>query len=403
MKFRPFLLFIFIGYLLLSTVACSDSDDNRHSPVDGSLRNLTFVYIMAENSLSSYATSDLLEMKMAANVIPDDCELLVFIDDVKHPRICRMHHNGKTAQCDTIHSFKNDFSSSDIENARMVFSWVNERYPAQTMNVVLWSHGSGWVTGNKVRNKSLGMDNEKNDYSNYTSAALDIDELSLLLSELKVKPTVLLFDACFMQTIETAYELRNSAEWIIASPAEIPAKGAPYDILMEHLFAKDIDPIAIVDAYCSDYLNKREGVVLSVIDCNAMEQFAKDCAEYIPVAFNRSKGDANTAFSYLKGGYYLGGASRYPDYSDLNAVMKNNLDASLYNEWRKSLANVVLYKATTGSWYSALHRKYYTVDKDVYCGVSMYLPREGEDNLYYNTDFVSTSWYSAAGWGQAGW
>ena len=63
----------------------------------------------------------------------------------------------------------------------------------------------------------------------------------------------------------------------------------------------------------------------------------------------------------------------------------------------------VPYRATTGSWYSAVHRTTYKVNNELFCGVSMYLPCEGEDNKAYNTDFSTTEWYTAAGWIGTGW
>ena len=83
--------------------------------------------------------------------------------------------------------------------------------------------------------------------------------------------------------------------------------------------------------------------------------------------------------------------------------MKQNLPDDEYKIWYSALKKAVPYWRTTGSWYSAVHRTTYKVDKDVYCGVSMYLPREGEGNRLYNTDFSTTEWYSAAGWSQTGW
>lgn len=395
-------LFVALSFLLSS---CSGNSEDAYTTADNdTLRNLTFVYIMAENSLSSYAASDIFEMKSAADEIPDDCELLLFVDDLSFPRICRIYFDGVEGQCETILTFEEDFSSSDINNVRMVFDWVNERYPARTLNVVMWSHGSGWVSGKSAPcQRSIGVDNGNNSFSNSTSAAIDIDELAVLLQEQPVKPTMLLFDACFMQTVETAYALRNSVDYIVASPAEIPADGAPYDLLVEHLFAKNFDARKIIDAYCSDYANKRDGVVLSMIDCSAMEQLAECSARYIPKAFERVKGDAKRGFSYLPNGYFIASRDYYPDFSDVNAVMKANLAADDYEQWYRVLMLAVPYRATTGSWYSAVHRTTYKVNNELFCGVSMYLPCEGEDNKAYNTDFSTTEWYTAAGWIGTGW
>lgn len=402
--FRRFLLVAVAAVLLASSVACSGDDDGLGLRGDDELRNLTFVYMMAENSLSGYAEADIKEMMSAAVEIPDDCALIVFVDDVLRPRICRIYSGAKGVVCDTIHTFGKDFVSSGVDNARMVFRRVAERYSAQTLNVVLWSHGSGWVAGRRTpRSRSIGVDNGKNDYSNTDTEVLDIEDIPLLLSEFPVRPTVLMFDACFMQTLETAYALRECAQWIVASPAEIPADGAPYDLLLEHFFAHDVNAAHIVDAYCDAYEDAWGGVVLSVVDCTAMEQLAICCRGLVPAAFERAKGEAVAAFSYLPGGYSSGEVDYYPDFTDANAAMQKALDAVSYGAWRAALDRAVPYRATTGRWYSAVHRINYKVDRENYCGVSMYVPREGERFEAYNADFSSTAWYEAAGWSLTGW
>jgi hypothetical protein len=66
----------------------------------------------------------------------------------------------------------------------------------------------------------------------------------------------ILYDACFMQTVEVVYELRAAAKYIIGSPAELPGRGAPYKQLMPALFLHDSEhkiAEAIVNAYGSYY------------------------------------------------------------------------------------------------------------------------------------------------------
>ena len=134
-----------------------------------------------------------------------------------------------------------------------------------------------------------------------------------------------------------------------------------------------------------------------------MEQLAECSAQYIPKAFERVKGESEKVFSYLPNGYSIAPKYYYPDFSDANAFMKSTLAEDDYEHWRLFLERAVPYWATTGGWYSAVHRKIYNVDKEVCCGVSMYVPREGEKNVFYNTDFATTEWYRVAGWSKTGW
>ena len=49
----------------------------------------------------------------------------------------------------------------------------------------------------------------------------------------------ILFDDCFMSSIEAAYDLRHITDYLIASPCEVMAYGYPYDLILPYLFAEN--------------------------------------------------------------------------------------------------------------------------------------------------------------------
>ena len=67
---------------------------------------------------------------------------------------------------------------------------------------------------------------------------MNIEDLVTILSADAVPHfDFVLFDACFMQSIEVAYALRNFTDYYIGSPTEIPGPGARYDVLVPALFS----------------------------------------------------------------------------------------------------------------------------------------------------------------------
>ena len=48
----------------------------------------------------------------------------------------------------------------------------------------------------------------------------------------------IMFDACFMQSVEVAYELRDCCDYYIGFPAENPGPGAAYDRMFPFIFQK---------------------------------------------------------------------------------------------------------------------------------------------------------------------
>ena len=74
--------------------------------------------------------------------------------------------------------------------------------------------------------RAYGPDGEE-----YMSAG----DLAEGLSEIKFDYVI--FDVCFMSSIELLYDLKDNARYILASPAEIMGKGIPYHKVLPLLFS----------------------------------------------------------------------------------------------------------------------------------------------------------------------
>ena len=397
--------------LLLAMFASCESDPEVvHVKPDGiqqgdTARKTLLVYMMAENSLNNYAALDEDEILQAVPYVPGDCRLFVYVDDNKLPRLTQyyMLANGDVGSF-ALKPFVVDVCSSDTAVLSVVFDCILKDYPTETLDLVMWSHGDGWLRGplNSKRQRSIGIDNEKNSYSDNVTTTIEVEELAALLKALPTKVDRLMFDACFMQCVETCYALRDAAEWIIASPAEIPGDGALYSTLVPAFFNSD-GPVDILDSYISAYDDKSTGAVLSAVRTCELQNLADVTYAYVINYFNsEKKRDYTDVFSYLPGGKYSG-APAYPSYFDMNAIMKKYLTAEEYAHWREALDKAVTYVASSAKWYSAVCRQVIEFDMAVGGGISLYMPQHYSRNEKFNSDFKTTEWYSAAGWQAAGW
>lgn len=107
-------------------------------------------------------------------------------------------------------------NSVDVSNMKEVVNTAFSEYPAQSYGLVLWSHGEGWLEYQNPKTRWWGQDTGGKDYRMNLSDLNDV---------LRNTPHLnfLLFDACFMQSVEVVYELKAHADYIIGSPTEIPA------------------------------------------------------------------------------------------------------------------------------------------------------------------------------------
>lgn len=362
------------------------------------VERMVIVYMMAENSLNDFSNSDESEIKRGVELLSGDSRVFAFIDDKHNPRIMQYTPGEAIA----VKEYEDDFCSSDTAALKNALQFLLVNYPTKHLDLVLWSHGDGWLRGeSSLPQRSIGVDNGKNSYSDRSTDVLEIEEIATVLDELPVKVDRLMFDACFMQSVEVAYALRNSASWIIASPAEIPADGAPYDKLLPLFFDTQATAGDIINEYVAAYSNEASGVVLSAINTAHLVEFAAATSVFVSKYFPKDKKRAYIdVFSYLPGGK-RSGSKIYPCYYDFNAIMKKYLAADEYAEWKRLFDEIIPFAAASDSWYSAIIYRMLPVAHDVCGAVSLYMPQNGNSEL--NAAFSSTEWYGAAGWKSAGW
>lgn len=86
----------------------------------------------------------------------------------------------------------------------------------------------------------------------------------------------ILFDDCYMANIETAYELRNVTNFLIASTSEVMAQGMPYQTMWTELAKQAPNYQAAVTDFYDFYSNEANPYgALSAIDCRKVEKLAQ--------------------------------------------------------------------------------------------------------------------------------
>ncbi len=409
-KFLCFSLSLSLSLFLFLFASCRDGALEAELPYEPPIAagetavRACLVYIVADNNLNSFLQADLTEMCKGAAGVPADCFMLAYVDDAHSPRILRFFNNEGVGDYETVRNFEREMDSCSADDMCEVLEWVKENYPSLKMDLIMWSHATGWLYDDNRRNvsRSFGYDGNRVDAA--SPARMNVEELAALLQRVALKPERLFFDACFMQCAESAYALRECADWIIASPAEIPAYGAPYDVIVPLLFDDEAGIQDIIDAYKEAYEGSDTGVVLSAVRCAAMEALASATADVVrECLLPTMHPDYGSLFAYLPGGRWTGGA-RYPCFYDMNAVMLGCVPFfSEYSKWKAALDAAVPYGCASGSWWSDVVGRYVSLSS-AWCGISMYLPK---DALLYpanlNEDFAFCEWYEAAGWKEAGW
>jgi hypothetical protein len=239
------------------------------TPQTSQARWTYLVYIAADNNLSEMASFNLEQMKAATSSA--DVRVVVQMDQSSTytPGAATTSRRGLVTKGQVQWS---DLGSNLDMGKRQTLAdfikWGKQTYPSDKVAVVLWSHGGGWKGDKLARGRGVAVDD--------TSASImSIKDVAGALSDAG-GVDLLNFDACVMAMYEVAYEMRQSAKVMVGSEENIPGKGNPYDIILNHLVATptmsaaDLGRTIANDYYAFYKAQARDSVTLSVLDLSAM-------------------------------------------------------------------------------------------------------------------------------------
>ena len=390
-------LYIIILYSMLLLTSCHDTLVPPEEQPRAEAERTVIIYLAGDNSLSVAVRGDTAEMARSKALIPDEVNFIVYLDDKNHrPAIYELsRENGMQLW----KQYDEELCSTDRDVMLDALSSIEHYFPARHYGITFWSHATGWTP----RRNTFGKDE-----SHGTTAGESEMEISTLREVLSHMPRFdyIFFDACFMQCIEVAYELRDATRFMVGSPAEIPGPGAPYDKIMEALCKGDA--MGIVRAYDSAYPGTYDyyyypGVLLSCIDCTQLEPLAEATGRLLtPFYMERSEPHDEVA-GFQR---YCDFLDKYTHQFDMRTTMHCLLSPEDYAAWMELYDRAVplyTYSASRRWFTSNLCNYPYIIDPDHYGGVSMFVPMAKYEDYGWNAYFQQTSWYRAAGWEQTGW
>jgi hypothetical protein len=274
------------------------------------------IWMAGDNNLEDAALDDLQELKKVGSTSRVD--VLVQLDTMRDDHTRRYHvHKGTSLKDDLVMEL-GETNTGDPKVAIDFFAWGIKRSPAKHYLTVIWNHGSGIDETDVYRSASrrglrvarhapsgdglvarrqvraaltrrfrralfsstirqalrpAGPGRRAIAYDDSACDFLDNLELHKVLTAVKVKLKrkidLVGFDACLMNIIEVAYQLRGTASFVVGSEEVEPGDGWPYDRILADLAAKPtMSPeqlgSAIVHHYAESY--KGDSVTQSLLD-----------------------------------------------------------------------------------------------------------------------------------------
>jgi hypothetical protein len=340
----------------------------------------------ADNDLSAWADSDIVEMRTADF---DDDEVVV---------IAQLDKPGTGAHYLQIAGGSvydlGDLGIIDMCDPKTLSDFIEStvrEFPADRYMLILWDHGTGWTAAPR---RSFGSDN-----SSGTKMSIADGELRMALQDAYEatgkKINIIAFDACLMQQAEVACEAKDHAKVMVAAQTNWPIAGFPYDILLQEISVHASDnektvAAAIVDL-CADYYGTIQPASISAITLEYIDDLAeKTAALYNACKYSSPSENIVTVRDAVQTIPFIGSTPSpdddIVDYGDLlNGLNNAAFCRPQINDLHEVYAKIILRSENWGTQYSGIS------------GLDIWFP------LYYEQFKQLSPYYRPLSWNQSQW
>ena len=310
------------------------------------------VYMAADNDLESYAIQNLKAMEHADF---SKMNVLVLLDrsegfdetngDWTDTRLFELAHDdtdsniivSKRLSCPPLGITNKIETELDMGNPSVLWNLLNfarNNYESEKYALIIWGHGTGWrySAGNLSGISSSNLRAAAID--DRTGSYMSVHDMGRALRNQGL--AVIGFDTCFGGVFENVYELKNHAEYTVASPGITPSGGWDYKTLLEDISDSYFSSKEIADAMAANSL-----VNITVFNnqklyslMNDIEEFSKALASTVKNSSSR-----NSVYSKLltvkSYSYTQYPCDMYLDIYSMADVFKSNSDSTLSSAAKK--------------------------------------------------------------------
>ena len=386
-----------IAFSLVASTGCKPKPE----PEDEHTQTLIFYF--AGTNLSFYYYRNISAIKEALRRdIKGNSRVMLFFQQTEKASAEIIELTCENGQCEehklSTYTLPDEM---DADNLSKILKEIIRLAPTDTYSLLIGSHGTGWVPMYASPYTSIVGSNERHHIANYWQRtgeemtryigedsnpqnAFDITTLAEAIALSGTKMEYILFDACFMANVESAYELRNATRYIVGSVCEIMGSGFPYTNALPHLLKNngttyDLDGACrAFNAFYDD--NYGYSGSISLIDCSQLDALA--------LKMKQVNNGAQRPFNLDELQFYEGQQRHiFFDLGDYVDAMCD--DEALKASFTEQLNRTVVKRYTLDTYYSAygISGRYPITS---YSGLNTSAP-----STVYVDDYKQTAWYKA--------
>lgn len=354
---KPYILAVFtIAITLVSLTSCGSDNPEQKDSEPVVAEQTVFMYMPYSGLYNAFQTNIKdFETSIVNNGGLHNNKYIIFISKNQETSyLIKVRYKNKTCLHDTLKTYS--FNKLDYTTSTGITSILNDvktYAAAYNYSMIIGCHGMGWLpVDNSTTKKMTALRRRANakqmtryfGHSSESEYQTNISTLAKGIKDTGIKLKYLMFDDCYMSNIETAYELREATNYLIASTSEIMEYGMPYAVIGSYLFSNDFQNI------CSGFYDFYSSYTtpcgtIGVTDCSQVEQMVqimKEINEKFP-----------EELSYIGNIQKLDGYTPFTIFFDFgDYVDKLCTDKALKAKFTVQLEKLVPFKAHTPTYYS---------------------------------------------------
>lgn len=381
-----------IIWAFLFGIFCACEDKSDPLSIDKSAEVTYLLYMVGQNDLAGYLSRNVEDLKKGYEKSGVKANILVYEDISSVPELYLIDKapNGKIRKI-TVKTYPDQYSV-DPEVMKNVIHDVFVRYPSIRKGITFSSHADGSLyRSNTVGKRSFGYEGTKGVGMNITDIREALENCPYF--------DMIMFDACMMASVETAYELKDRGHYFLATPNSVPVEGFPYEKTLPCILKMDAEGLKetariYMEHFHQTTITRDDFVAISLSDMTQMDSLAfymdslfQDCTvQERPFELDRGQlqhfENGKALYDYGEWVDSLGVGNRYTSQVrrilDKVLVYKGHSEYSSVNDWNEQLE--------------------IPVKDETFCGLNTYVPnkRVGGEQLQMNF-FTTLRWYRDAG------
>ncbi len=402
---RKLVMFIAVAFAGLLFTGCEKNPVEKDNNMEQS--HTLILYFIGYNNMQSDLYTNIKRVQSAVdNTFPENGKIFAYFNRTDGNilyEVVRPAKSDSPAELIQRATYDQEISSTSAERMKQVVEDIKGLAKTETYGFVMGTHGAGWLPPGFSISHPTGMEYDAGeveheiDWEGSMTRHFGPDNMTYgstedLVSALSGQNIeYIIFDMCFMASVEFLYDLRSITPYIVASPVEIMIAGMPYQKMIPVLFSKSkgystkerlikISDL-FVKAYSSGEIYQQEeyrSAAITVINTSGLDALATSVKNIF------TDGTGTPDVEAVQG---LEGLNNHA-FFDLRDYIYNISDNSaLLAAFDNALNGITLFESHTAHIYSGLGSRG-TFNSENICGISSYIPREQfpkTRQAYYNT------------------